>query len=159
MIEFSIFELVSLGFTVLLGIVTIVQFLQNRHMKKDAFKPVYNGLIGVFNDVKNREKQSSAKLNLLYAEGNPYGSLEVVKMNYYDFKRENIQNLGSLREHIVPILKTIEPNQDKIFQAADFALTTQEKLFKHKFNEGWMLKQEIELEKSKKELASLRSTD
>lgn len=159
MVEFSTLELVSLGITVGLGILNIVQLLRNRHMKKDTFKPIYNGLIGVFNDVKNREKQSSTKLSSLYSEGNPYGSLEVVKMNYHDFIRENIQNLASLREHIVPILKTIEPNQDKIFQASDFALTTQEKEFKDKFNESWMLKQEIEMEKSKKELASLKSRD
>ena len=108
----------------IVGVVTLVsiviniwQFQKWRQIKKETLKPIYNGLIGLFNDVKNKGTYCYGRRNLLFARNTPYNTIEVLRWNFYEFITETISDFESLREHIVPILKTIEPREERVFKA------------------------------------------
>jgi hypothetical protein len=82
--------------------------------------------------------------------------MEALRRNFYEFIAETISHFESLREHIVPILKTIDPSEERVFKGADFGVTDKEKEVRKKFDEKWQIQQEIERRKLTKELEQLK---
>lgn len=54
MITLSTFEIVSLAIAIGLGMLNIIQFQRQLRIEKERFKPIYNGLIGIYNHVNNK---------------------------------------------------------------------------------------------------------
>lgn len=157
------FEIISLGIAVGLGVLNIIQFQKQLQMKRETLKPIYNGLIGLFNDVKNKGTHCYGRQNLLFGRDNPYNNVQILKWNFFEFITETINHFQSLREHIVPILKTIEPSEDRVFKEANFAVAKEEKEARKRFGERWEIQEkirhEIELTKLGKELEQLKSVE
>lgn len=133
MITFSIVEITSLAIAIGLGVLNVIQFQNQRLLKKETLRPIYNGLIGIFNDVKNKGTYWYVKRNLLFAKSYPYKTPETLKGNLFEFANETINHLENLREHIVPILKTIDPSEERVFKGVDFGLTDREKELRQEF--------------------------
>lgn len=151
MITLDTFNMVMLAIAVTSIVLNIIQF----QTKRTIFKPTYNGLIGLLNDVKNRSMHCYGKQNILFAKDNPHKDIETLKWDFWEFAREVIGYLDGFREHIVAILKTMNPNEDQIFKAADFALTEEDKKIRKEISEEMrrkrkLLEQKISKEESKK---------
>lgn len=158
MITLDTLSIITLLGIIASGIYNVMQWQQLRHIKKQTFKPIYNGLIGLFNDVKNKGTYCYTRQSLLFHKDSPYKDIEVLRWNFYEFITETIAHFQSLREHIVPILKTIEPSEDRVFKEADFAVTQDEKEARKKISENWKIEQEIRRTRLTQELEELRTT-
>jgi len=158
MITLDTFGVVTLMGIIVSVVINIIQYQKQRQMKKETLRPIYNGLIGLFNDVKNKGTHCHRRQNLLFARDNPYNTVEALKRNFYEFIIETISHFESLREHIVPILKTVDPSEESVFKGADFGITDKEKEVRKKFDERWQIQQEIDRRRLTEELEQLKST-
>lgn len=156
MVTLSWFEALTLVITVGFGILNIIQFQRQRQFKRDTLKPIYNGLIGLFNDVKNKGTHCYTRQNLIFSKNSPYDNIDALKWNFYEFTMDSINHLQNLREHIVSILKIIDPSEKRVFREADFALTDGEKEARRIFQRSWQMQQEIAQQKLAKELQEPR---
>ena len=156
MITFSNTEIVSIAIAILSIFVNILQWTQIKTTRKEKFIPIYNGLIGLFNDIKLKISKYYLKQNLIYSPKNPYKEMEALRWNFYEFTIEAISHLDSLRESVVPIIKSIDENEDRIFKGADFGLTVEEKRLKKLSYEKWEKDQEILKKKKETELEKLQ---
>ncbi len=144
-ISLSLFELITLGLPIFFGVLNIIQFRSYRQIRKETLNPIYNGLIGLFNTINHKLGYWFVeKAKFLKEEKIPYDSIPALKRNFYEFVSDTLSYLSDLREHIVSTLKTIEPDQNKVFQAADYLLTDQQKLEK--------LQKELAFEKEQKRI-------
>jgi len=158
MITLNTFGVVMLIIAIVSIVINIIQLQKQLQVKKETFRPIYNGLIGLFNDINNKVSYCyHEKRNRLLATDNAYNSAEALKQNFDEFLSESISYLNTFREHIVPILKTMDSDEKRIFNAADFALTDEQRESRKKASEKWQLQQEIERIKLDKELEQLKS--
>ncbi len=158
MITLNVFGVVMLAIAIISIVINILQLQKQLQVKKEKFRPIYNGLIGLFNDVNNKVSYCYyEKRNHLLATDNAYNSAETLKQNFNEFISESISYLNTFREHIVPILKTMDSDEERIFKAADFGITDEQRESKRKANEKWQLQQEIEGIRLAKELEQLKS--
>jgi len=114
-------------------------------------------LVGLFNDIKLKISNYYLRQNLLFNPKNPFKDTEALRWDFYEFIISSISNLDSLREQVVPILKSIDANEDRIFKGADFGLTDEEKKQRKMFLEKWKEEQEILKKKRQTELKALES--
>lgn len=156
MIEFSIREIILILITIISAVFNFAQWKQIKTTQKEKFIPIYNGLIGLFNDIKLKISKYYSKQTLIYNPKNPYKEIEALQWNFYEFTVEAISHLDSLRESIVPVIKSIDENEDRIFKGADFGLTVEEKRQKKLFMERWEKDQEILKIKRETELEKLQ---
>ena len=154
MIEFTIKEIIFIGTTIISVVYNILQYKQIKTTQEEKFIPIYNSLIGLFNDIKLKISKYYSKQTLIFNPKSPYKETDALRWNFYEFTIEAISHLDSLRESIVPVIKSIDENEDRIFKGADFGLTIEEKRQKKLFIEKWekdqeilKIKKEVELEK------------
>jgi len=163
MITLNTLDIILLALSIISIVINIIQYQKQHQMEKEKFIPIYDGLVGLFNDVKNKNTNLYMKQNLLYSKDNPYKEIETLKWNFWEFITENITHLDSLREQIVPILKTIDPSEERVFTGVEFRLTNQEKntrkiLFDN-MQERLQKEQEIRRLETMKKLEELKKTE
>jgi len=156
MIEFSIREIILISITIISAVFNFVQWKQIKTTQEEKLIPIYNGLIGLFNDIKLKISKYYLKQTLIYSSKNPYKETEALRWNFYEFTIEAISHLDSLRESIVPVIKSIDENEDRIFKGTDFGLTIEEKRQKKLFIERAEKDQEILKKKREAELEKLQ---
>ena len=156
MIEFTSKEIFFIIATIISVVYNILQYKHIKTTQKEKFTPIFNGLIGLFNDIKLKISKYYLKQNLMYSPKNPYQDIEALRWNFYEFTIEAISHLDSLRESIVPVIKSIDENEDRIFKGADFGLTIEEKNQKKLFIEKSRIDQEILKIKKEAELGKLK---
>lgn len=123
---FTITTIISLGFNVW-------QFLRDQY----KYAPLRDSLIGLFNDLKGRSLRAYMRQQLIVSHAGMTQTLESVRLQFYDFVQETTQDFEQLREHVVALINTLDPNlsSQEVFRAADFGLTEQERQFKKSFME------------------------
>lgn len=156
MIEFTIKEIIFIGTTIISVVYNILQYKQIKTTQEEKFIPIYNSLIGLFNDIKLKISKYYSKQTLIFNPKSPYKETDALRWNFYEFTIEAISHLDSLRESIVPVIKSIDENEDRIFKGADFGLTIEEKRQKRLFIEKWEKDQEILKIKKEAELEKLQ---
>ena len=150
-ISLSLFELITLGLAITFGVLNIIQFRNYRQIRKETLNPIYNGLIGLLNAINAKIGYWwGEKAKFLKQEKIPYETIPALKQNFYEFVTESLSHLSGLREHIVSTLKTIEPDENKVFRAADYLLTPEQKIQK--------LKQDLAFDREQKQLKVERKT-
>ncbi len=157
MMTLSNTEVVTLTFAILSVGINVIQAVQNRNLKKNTLTPIYNGLIGLFNDVKQQSAHYFHRRQILYAKGNPYTTTKAIKWNFWEFIAETISHLQVLREHMVSLLKTIEP-KERTFKESEFALTREDKELREQAQEQSRLRNKIESTKLRNDLARMQKT-
>jgi len=60
----------------------------------------------LFNDIKLKISNYYLRQNLLFNPKNPFKDIEALRWDFYEFTISSISNLDSLREQVVPILKS-----------------------------------------------------
>jgi len=156
MIEFSIREIVLISITIISAVLNFIQWKQIKTTQEEKFVPIYNGLIGLFNDIKLKISKYYLKQRLIFNPKNPPKEIEALQWNFYEFTIEAISHLDSLRESIVPVIKSIDENEDRIFKGVDFGLTVEEKRQKKLIMEISEKDQEILKKKKEAELEKLQ---
>lgn len=156
-LSFTILEFVFLSLSVVSIVFNILQYKDQKKIKEEKFTPIYNGLVGLFNDIKLKISNYYLRQNLLFNPKNPFTDTEALRWDFYEFTISSISNLDSLREQVVPILKSIDANEDRIFKGADFGLTDEEKKQRKMFLEKWEEEQKILKKKRQTEFKALES--
>lgn len=140
MIEFEWWNLIPIGIALISLALNIYQFVKRKNMTK----PITNSLIGLFNDVKNKNLLCYGKKIILFDPHNPHQNLETLRWDFNDFILSITQSLWSFQEHIVALLKGLEVSDEDVFKAVDFGLTPAEK----EVRMGWQNKQKEGMGKS-----------
>jgi len=152
----------DVGFLVATIVSVVYNILQSQKLsqiQEQSFTPIYNGLIGLFNDIKNKSLHCYTRQSLLRAPDNPYKSIESLRGNFYEFMVETTNDFNGLVEHIVAILKTIDPTDKGVFKGVDFAVAEKEKKIREQVERMLGAQKEIEQRKLDKELERLKSTE
>ena len=127
MISFEWWNLIPIGLALISFVFNVVQYVE----KKKLLKPFSNSLIGLFNDVKNKNILCYTKQNvILFHPNNPHKDLETLRWDFSDFLFFMIQALYGFQEHIVALLKSLEVSDKEVFKALDFGLNPHEKEMK-----------------------------
>jgi len=134
----------------------ILQYQKLSQIEKQRFTPIYNGLVGLFNDAKNKSLHCYTRQSFLLAPNNPYKSIESLKGNFYEFTIETAKDFNGLVEHIVPILKTIDPTDKGVFKGIDFAVTEKEEEAREQARRRLRTQEEIQQRKLDKQLGQLK---
>ena len=150
----------NVGFLIVGALSLVGNLLQRQKLsqiQEQKVTPIYNGLIGLFNDAKNKGQYCYLRQSFLLAPDSPYKSIESLRGNFYEFTVEAAKDFNSLVEHIVAILKTIDPSDKRVFKGIDFALTEREKKMREQLDEKLRTQEQIRQGKLDKELEQLRS--
>lgn len=150
------------GFLIVAVVSAVVNILQHQKLsqiQKQKVTPIYNGLVGLFNDIKNKSLHCYARQSFLHAPDNPYKSIESLRGNFYEFIVETAKDFNSLVEHIVAILKTIDPSDKRVFKGIDFAQTEEEKERMEQVSQRLRTQREIEQRKLDKQLRSVKESN
>jgi hypothetical protein len=126
---FIVSALISLGFN-------LWQWVKD----KNRYDPIVNALIGVFNDLKDRELRAYQKALLLEHQTFKAMSAEALRASFWDFAQEMIRANEQLREHIASVIYTLKPeaSTETIYKAAEFGLTPEERQFRKQNAERYM---------------------
>ncbi len=81
MIEFEWWNLIPMGLALISFVLNIYQFVR----RKNITKPIANSLIGLFNDVKNKNLLCYGKKIILFDPNNPHQNLETLRWDFNDF--------------------------------------------------------------------------
>jgi len=157
MITLSWLDVGLLAVTTVSVVWNILQYQKLSQIEKQRFTPIYNGLVGLFNDAKNKSLHCYTRQSFLLAPDNPYKSIESLRGNFYEFTVEAAKDFNGLVEHIVPILKTIDPTDKGVFKGIDFAVTEKEKEVREQARRRLRTQQEIQQRKLDKELERLKN--
>lgn len=93
------------------------------------------------------------------APDNPYKSIESLRGNFYEFIVETAKDFNSLVEHIVALLKTIDPSDKRVFKGIDFAQTEKEKETIEQVSQRLRTQREIEQRKLDEQLGQLKKKE
>jgi len=129
MISFEWWNLIPIG----LAIVSLCfNFIQYRS-RKNVLKPISSTIIGLFNDVKNKNLICFIKLNGLWNPENPHKGIKTMRLDFSDFINFMNQSLFGFQEHLVALLNGIGVKSKDVFKALDFGLTQDDKKFRELF--------------------------
>lgn len=118
---FAITTAVSLGFN-------LWQLFRDRY----KYEPLKNSLIGLFNDLKNRQLRAHQRQLLITSNAGMAAPVESVRLEFYDFVEEMKMSLEEVREHVVASIYTLDPDAStqQVFRAAEFGLNAKERQFR-----------------------------
>lgn len=129
MIQFTTKELITLAIAIVSIVFNIIQWQKQRIF----YKPIYNALAGLFNDIKTKEIHCYGWQKALESNANPEKDADSLRHQFLWFIRETIIHFAGIKEHIVAALKTMDKSDKEIFKAADFGLTPEEKRQREEF--------------------------
>ena len=124
-------------FTSTVAIISIVINIIQWQKSRLFIKPIYNGMLGLFNDIKSKILPCYQKQAILFNADNPHKDAETLRWDFYEFAQQIISYLEGFKEHIVAVLKSMEKSEKEIFKAAEFGLTEDEKIRQKEFLELW----------------------
>lgn len=127
--EFTTKELIFLAIAIISLALNIIQWQK----KKTLYKPIYNALVGLFNDTMNKRIYYYGRQKELENPNISYNDVNNVKRDFLIFVQSTIIDLSCIREHIVAALKTMDESDKEIFKASDFGLTEAEKKQREEF--------------------------
>ena len=136
MLELSTIEIVSLSVAIISIIFNVIQAVYSYLRRNYYYKPIYNGLFGLFNNIKGKSLNIYGKQNLLFKSDNPHNELNTVKWDYFEFTQEMINFLDGVREHIVSTLKSMQMTEEP-YKASEFGLTDEEKKQREEFSKQY----------------------
>lgn len=118
---FAITTVISIGFN-------LWQLFRDRY----KYEPLKNSLIGLFNDLKNRQLRAHQRQILITSPAGMETSVESLRLEFYDFVEETKVSLEEIREHVVAAIYTLEPDAStqQVFRASEFGLNAQERKFR-----------------------------
>lgn len=118
---FALAASLSLGFN-------LWQLFRDRY----KYAPLKNSLVGLFNDLKNRQLRAHQRQSLITSPAGMTASVEAVRLEFYDFVEESKMSLEEIREHVVAAIYTLDPDAStqQVFRAAEFGLTGKERQFR-----------------------------
>ncbi len=125
-ITLDTFDILFLIVSTISIVLNIFQYKKQIQMEKNSNLPVYNGLVGIFNNIKLKTRNCYDKKELVKSIDYS-NNIESLKSDYLSYITDCWTNLDSFREQIVPLLKTLYPDEEKIFKGAEFGLTDFEK--------------------------------
>jgi len=126
--------------TILSLFLNLYQLMRARKEKAALRAPLSNGLIALFNDVKSKTTSVFETQQVLFSKQNPHKEIDTLRWEYFQFTRNVINFLSGFQESLVAALVTLNPEDkegEKVFQAADYGLTEQEKELKQGYMEGF----------------------
>lgn len=132
-LQFTKTEIFTCALAIISIIINIIQYQKARLITK----PIYNGMLGLFNDIKSKILTCYQKQNILFLANNPHKDIETLRWNFNEFAQQVIGYLEGFKEHIVAVLKSMEKSEKEIFKAAEFGLTEDEKTRQKEFTELW----------------------
>lgn len=123
MVEFTAKELITSAIAIISLTFNIIQWQK----QKNFYKPIYNALIGLFNEIKSKQifyygKQQSLETGVCSD-----------KDSFSQFIRLVTIDFEGIKEHLVATLKTMDKSDTEIFKASDFGLTEAEKKQREEF--------------------------
>ena len=118
---FAVTTVISLGFN-------LWQLFRDRY----KYAPLKNSLIGLVNDLKNRQLRAHGRQILITSPAGVASSAEAVRLEFYDFAEETKLSLEQVREHVVAAIHTLDPDtsSSQVFHAAEFGLSEKERRFR-----------------------------
>jgi hypothetical protein len=121
---FAITTVISMG-------MNMYQLIRDRMKYRMKYRPLNNQLIGVHNDLKNRGLRAYQRQLLLTTPEGMAADVNSLRLEFFDFTNETNLAFNTLREHVVAIIHTLDPNatSSRVFRAADFGLNEQERAF------------------------------
>jgi len=129
MIELTTKEAIAWAIAIISFIINVLQFQKQRTF----YKPIYNALAGLFNDIKTKEIHCYGWQKALEAKVSPNNAVDSLGYQFLWFVKETIIHFAGIKEHIVAALKTMDKSDKEIFKAADFGLTPEEKRQREEF--------------------------
>lgn len=144
------FGALSLAIAIGSGAVNALQYQRQTILEKEANRTVYNQLIGLYNDidVTAYHYYYERQVPLLEAD-NPYDTVEALRENFLEFILQARSDMYILREHLVATLKTLDPDEERMFRAWEFGSTPKLKELRRRVRE---LEEEAKLNKQIEEL-------
>lgn len=103
--------------------------------QKNLFRPLSNSLVALFNDIKAKSLHCFFVQNTLWNPNNPHKEMDTLRWEYGAFTQTMITALQGFQESVVGVYTTLNPDDKdgaKVFRAADYGLTQQEREFKQK---------------------------
>lgn len=128
MIEFTWKELITLGIAIISLGYNIIQWRK----EKTFYKPIYNALVGLFNEIKTKQIYYYTRQKGLGSE-TYLQDANVVKNSFSEFIQQTIHDFEGTKEHLVAALKTMDKSDKEVFKATDFGLTDAEKKQREEF--------------------------
>lgn len=135
-----LWTVLGIGIGVVSLILNLVQYLRDRY----KYKPIYNSLLGMFNQIRLDTQSLTTHRQILIDENNPHNDFQALLWDYAQFIDRIINSYSGMREHIVSALKAINESEQKIFRAQEFGLTNAEKENADQFARHWKEKKEQE---------------
>lgn len=126
---FAVTTVISLGFN-------LWQLFRDRY----KYAPLKNSLIGLVNDLKNRQLRAHGRQILITSPAGVASSVESVRLEFYDFTEETKMSLEQVREHVVAAIHTLDPetSSSQMFHAAEFGLSEKERRFREEGTDRFM---------------------
>lgn len=137
-LELNLFELISLTVALVSIAINIYQFLIWRKDQRDRLRPMSNGLVALFNDIKAKQVDAYKRQQLLFSESNPHQAIETLKWDYAAFSESVIAYLRGLHEQVVALLVTLNPDDiegQRVFHSQDYGLTPSERELRRRNDE------------------------
>jgi hypothetical protein len=129
MIVFTPVEIISLGVAIISIVLNIIQWQKQRIF----YKPIYNALVGLFNDIKTKQIDYYTRQKQLESRVYSAQDLNEITHSFSAFIRETTVDFEGVKEHLVAALKTMNPSEEEIFKASDFGLTSDDKRRRDEF--------------------------
>lgn len=124
--------------TILSLFLNLYQLMRARKEKAALRAPLSNSLIALFNDVKSKTTSVFETQQVLFSKQNPHKEIETLRWEYFQFTKNVINFLSGLQESLAAALVTLNPEDkegEKVFKAANYGLTEQEKELKQGYME------------------------
>jgi len=116
--------------TILSLFLNLYQLMRARKEKAALRAPLSNSLIALFNDVKSKTTSVFETQQVLFSKQNPHKEIDTLRWEYFQFTKNVINFLSGFQESLIGALVTLNPEDkegEKVFKAADYGLTEQEK--------------------------------
>jgi hypothetical protein len=113
----------------------LYQFMIWRRDQKTLFRPLSNAVIALFNDIKLKATNVYLAQQVLYSPNSPHKDITTLRWEYGAFTQSVLAYLQGFQEALVGILATMNPDDpegERVFRAAEYGLTGDERELRRK---------------------------
>ena len=93
-LQFTKTEIFTCALAIISIIINIIQYQKARLITK----PIYNGMLGLFNDIKSKILTCYQKQNILFLANNPHKDIETLRWNFNEFAQQVIGYLEGFKK-------------------------------------------------------------
>ena len=137
--------------TILSLFLNLYQLMTARKYRASFHTPLSNGLIALFNDIKQKSLNAFLTQQRLFNIQNPHKEIGTLKWDYVQFAQSMMDNLRGFQESVVGLIVTLNP-QDKegkmAFRASGYGLTEEEKELNRDRAKHWIEQAKISAKKT-----------